>query len=267
MTITVNTAIRVVDEIFQPASCVERQTEPVVQAEGLSLAFGGQRVLDDVSFVLPAGGAVLLRGDNGSGKTTLLNILSGFIHPKCGSVRMCLNSRSLDATHTSPERLARAGLGRLWQDIRLFPTMTVMENVLAATAGMAGGNPFFALAAWPLVRRQEEVARDLALANLELVGIADRAASSGDRLSVGQMKRVAIARLLQAGAELLLLDEPLAGLDEESAEVLIKLLNELNEQQGKSLLVVEHQHERMAPVCNETWFLADGKLDTGGMAK
>jgi len=260
-----DTAIQAMNETIQPVPHIEKQVEPVVQAEGIHLAFGGQRVLDDVFFELPAGGAVLLRGDNGSGKTTLLNVLSGFIHPERGKVRMCLNGRSLNAPHTSPERLARAGLGRLWQDIRLFPTMTVMENVLAATAGMAGINPFFALAAWPLVRRQEKAAQDRALANLELVGMANRANSSGDKLSVGQMKRVAIARLLQAGAELLLLDEPLAGLDEGSAQGLIKLLNELNEQQGKALLVVEHQHERMAPVCNRTWYLANGKLITEGM--
>jgi branched-chain amino acid transport system ATP-binding protein len=258
---------RAMDETFRPATRLERWVEPVIQAENLSLAFGGQRLLDEVSFVLPPVGAVLLRGDNGSGKTTLLNVLSGFIRPERGSIYMHLNDRNVDAVHTSPERLARSGLGRLWQDIRLFPTMTVMENVLTATTGMAGGNPVLALAAWPLVRRQERAARERALANLELVGMAERATSSGDRLSVGQMKRVAIARLLQAGAELLLLDEPLAGLDKKSAEGLISLLNQLNERQGKTLLVVEHQHERMAPVCNETWYLADGKLVTVEMAE
>ena len=254
------------------AKTVETQTvsvgftdnaRPVARAERVHLAFGGHCILNGVSFDLAQERAVLLRGDNGSGKTTLLNTLSGFLRPDKGQIHLNLNGRSFDAVRTQPERLARAGLGRLWQDIRLFPTMTVLENVLAASAGLIGLNPALALAAWPVSRRQERRAREKAFANLELVGMADRANSSGDKLSVGQMKRVAIARMLQSEAELMLLDEPLAGLDRDSVDGLISLLNRLNQDQGKTLFIVEHQHEQMAPICHETWNLEDGKLHTG----
>lgn len=234
-----------------------------VRSEQLSLAFGGLHVLDDVSFTVPRGGAVLLRGENGSGKTTLLNVLSGFLCPDSGHISFRLNGDDLESARTSPERLARAGLGRLWQDIRLFPTMTVLENVLAATPGLIGQNPALAMVLWPVVRKQDRQARERALFYLEIVGMADRVGSLGDRLSGGQMKRVALARLLQGGADLLLLDEPLAGLDQESAEKLVALLHDLNKNHGKTLLIVEHQHERVAPVCNETWYLANGKLNCG----
>lgn len=250
----------IIEGIAAPQHSAQRPW--AVQAIDVTLSFGGQRILDNVSFSLGTGAAVLLRGDNGSGKTTLLNLLSGFIAPNRGRVQLQLNGKTLDPARASAERLARAGMGRLWQDIRLFPTMTVLENVMAATAGMTGHNPALALTAWPVVRRQEKAARERALANLERVGMADRAGSSADKLSVGQMKRVALARLLQAEADLWLLDEPLAGLDRESAESLIRLLDDLNDNYGKTFLVVEHQHERLAPVCRETWYLGDGELLT-----
>jgi energy-coupling factor transporter ATP-binding protein EcfA2 len=110
------------------------------------------------------------------------------------------------------------------------------------------------------VLRLERAARERARHNLALVGMADREASSGEMLSAGQMKRVALARLLQAEAELWLLDEPLAGLDRNSAESLLELLHALNNDHEKTMLVVEHQHERMAPICDRVWFLADGRL-------
>ena len=220
--------------------------------------------MDGLSFDLPALGAVLLRGDNGSGKTTLLNVLSGMLRPDQGALHACLGGRHWNLLRMSPERIARSGVGRLWQDIRLFPTMTVMENVLAATPGLAGLNPLQALLARGKVNRQERIAREQALYNLELVGMADRSKSTGERLSLGQMKRVAIARLLQSGSLLMLLDEPLAGLDHRAADDLLCLLEDLNRRQGKTLLIVEHQHERVRGLCGETWYLSDGKVISDG---
>lgn len=241
------------------------RSDYVTQAKGVSLAFGGQRILDDISFSIRPGQAVLLRGDNGSGKTTMLNVLTGFIRPDKGHLFFRFNGEQVDVTKASPERIARHGLGRLWQDVRLFPTMTVLENVLAATPGLMGQNPFMAMAAWPLSRRQERQARESALHFLSLVGMADRANSSGDKLSLGQMKRVALARLLQTGAIFLLLDEPLAGLDKESAETLISTLQTLRTKEGKSMLIVEHQHEKVSGLCDETWYLSGGKLSFSGV--
>jgi len=231
-----------------------------VRTMDLRLAFGGNRVLDGLRLTLRAGEAVLLRGENGSGKTTLLNVLSGLIRPDAGSVVLYLKGRDRDVARSSPEQLACCGLGRLWQDIRLFPTMTVLDNVLAASPELLNRTALAGIVFWPLVRRQERAARERALHNLALVGMEDRAGSSADMLSVGQMKRVALARLLQSEADFWLLDEPLAGLDQESASGLLKLLEKLNNGHGKTMLIVEHQHERMAPICARTCFLADGRL-------
>lgn len=252
-------------ESAQLGASVVEASKCAVRAEGLRLAFGGHRVLDGLCLDLHAGEAVLLRGENGSGKTTLLNVLTGLIRPDAGRILMCLNGNEIDAIRISPERLARCGVGRLWQDIRLFPTMSALENVLAATPGLLGSTAVASVAAWPWLRQREGAARERARHNLAQVGMTDRADSSADMLSVGQMKRVALARLLQAEASLWLLDEPLAGLDQESAESLLRLLVKLKHDHGKTLLVVEHQHERMAPICDHTWFLADGRLHEGAM--
>lgn len=232
----------------------------VAMAEDLELSFGGQRILDRVTFSLEARRSVLLRGDNGAGKTTLLNVLSGYIRPDRGRVRLCLKGREFDLSTSDPVEIARAGVGRLWQDIRLFPTMTATENVMVATPRFAHRGMVTTTVAWPGVRRSEEHARKRALENLAAVGMADRAMSSADKLSVGQMKRVAIARLLQSDAEVWLLDEPLAGLDQHSASEFISLLDRLRRDTGRTLVIIEHQHEQVAPVCDETWYLENGSL-------
>lgn len=228
-----------------------------VFAKHLGLAFGGQKIFEDAAFSFPKAGTVLLRGDNGSGKTTLLNLLSGLLRPDAGLLGIRLKNRVYNPASSGPEDLARAGLGRLWQDIRLFPTMTVLENVISATQMLAGQNPLMVLAAWPLVRRQEKEAKERVLANLEIVGMVDRADSSADMLSAGQMKRVALARLLQAEAEVWLLDEPLAGLDQDSANSFLRLLKKLKRASSKTIIIVEHQYEKIAPICDQVWQLQD----------
>jgi len=231
-----------------------------LHAQGIAIAFGGQHVLRGVDLDLRGGQIALLRGPNGCGKTTLLNILSGFLRPDAGTATLAFNGIQADILREPPDRLARLGIARLWQDIRLFPTMTVLDNVLAASPHAIGINPVVALFALGRVRRQEREYREMALHWLNLLGMADRADSSGDKLSVGQSKRVAIARLLQTGAQVLLLDEPLAGLDRESAEKLVHDLNRLADTTHKAMLIVEHNHDVIVPVCDIRLTLGDGRL-------
>jgi ABC-type branched-subunit amino acid transport system ATPase component len=230
-----------------------------VEARDVVVAFGGQTVLDGVRFVLNAGEMVLLRGENGSGKTVLFNVLSGYLSPDQGDVRIEVDDLCVNPAATSPERLARLGVGRLWQDIRLFSTMTVLDNVLASTFGLWGENPILAVVARLAVARQERRARARALDNLEAVGMADRAHSSCDMLSVGQMKRVALARLLQMEASLLLLDEPMAGLDATGAATLAGDLARLRDA-GKTILVVEHRTAALIGVADRAWYLHQGRI-------
>ncbi len=245
------------------SSLVPAEAEPIhvrLHAEGIAIAFGGQQVLRGVDIDLSGGQIALLRGPNGCGKTTLLNILSGFLKPDAGTASLAFNGTQVDILRESPDRLARLGIARLWQDTRLFPTMTVLENVLAASPHAIGINPAIALFALGRVKRQERAFREQALGWLDLLGMADRVESSGDKLSVGQSKRVAIARLLQTGAQVLLLDEPLSGLDCESAEKLVHDLNRLADTTHKAMLIVEHNHDAITPVCDIRLTLEDGRL-------
>ncbi|MCX8490640.1 MAG: ATP-binding cassette domain-containing protein [Cyclobacteriaceae bacterium] len=231
-----------------------------LKAEGIYIAFGGQQVLRGANLDLAGGQIALLRGPNGCGKTTLLNILSGFLKPDIGKANFECNGILINILNKTPDQLARLGLARLWQDIRLFPTMTVLENVLAASPHAIGINPARALFALSKVKQQEREFREQALAWLEMLGIADRADSSGDKLSVGQSKRVAIARLLQTGAKILLLDEPLAGLDCDAATKLVEDLNRLADATHRAMLVVEHNQDAITPVCDLRYTLNNGVL-------
>lgn len=231
-----------------------------VEVRAVDVAFGGQKVLDGISIDLRPGELALLRGENGSGKTVLLNVLSGYLAPDRGSVRVQLGGEWIDTARSSPEHLARRGLGRLWQDIRLFPSMSVIDNVLAGTARMLGEHPMFALLARPAVLRQERAACARALQNLALVGMADRASSSCDMLSVGQMKRIALARLLQMQASLLLLDEPFAGLDAVAVASFARDLDRLRREHGKTILVVEHRHDIVSRIADRVWTMVNGHI-------
>jgi ABC-type branched-subunit amino acid transport system ATPase component len=203
-------------------------------------------------------------GPNGAGKSLLLNIISGWMIPNEGTVLLRLNGgRIMQATKARPESLARAGLGRLWQDIRLHPHLSVLESVLLATPHLLTQDPFYALAGLPYVRKQEREARDRAMHCLAHFGLDGRANSLCGQLSVGEMKRVALARLLQMEARLWLLDEPLAGVDDATAEVLIEDFRALQKQHF-TLLIVEHQGEKLAAIAGRTWFLQDGRLTVQG---
>lgn len=248
-----------------PARCQAMPSEvrpapAQLRVQGIAIAFGGQRVLNGVDMELYGGQIALLRGANGCGKTTLLNILSGFLKPDAGQATLGFNGGTVNILRQSSDRLARQGIARLWQDIRLFSTMTVLENVLAASPHALGIHPFAALFAPNKIRRQERAFREQAMHWLDVLGMADRAHSSGDKLSVGQSKRVAIARLLQTGAQILLLDEPLAGLDRTSADKLVHDLNRLADTTHKAMLVVEHNHDAITPVCDIRFTLEEGRL-------
>lgn len=263
MTTHVYTILNRSDDILmsRPLATVDSGLKRVrLCAEGLALAFGGQQVLRGVNLDITGGQIALLCGSNGCGKTTLLNILSGFLKPDAGNVSLVFNNTHVNVLNETPDRLARLGIARLWQDIRIFPTMTVLDNVLAASPHTIGINPFIALFALGRVKHQERIFREQAMDWLDLLGMADRAASSGDKLSVGQTKRVAIARMLQTGAKMLLLDEPLAGLDRESAEKLVHDLNRLADTTHKAMLIVEHNHDAITPICDIRLTLENGCL-------
>lgn len=250
----------------------------VLSTRGIHKAFGGQIVLDDVSLDLRAGEVVLLKGENGSGKTTLLNILTGNLEPDRGEVHVDLDGskerfvwprqwwKELNPfDHFTPERLAWEGVGRVWQDIRLFPTMTTLENVAVAAQHQKGENPLFALAS-PASIQEEKKNQQQSAAWLCKLGLGGRLDSSCDKISLGQMKRVAIARAIHAGAKVLFLDEPLSGLDKTGVSEVMKYLEDLVQQHSITLVIVEHVYNipTIMKLADTVWTLSNGRLSMNG---
>ena len=217
---------------------------------------------------------MLLRGENGSGKTTLLNILTGNLEPDMGELHISINgSREIFGfpkpwwkelnpfDHFTPERLAWEGIGRAWQDIRLFPTMTTLENVSIAAQKQKGENPLFALIS-PLSKNEDTLNKENASEWLRKIGLGDRLDSSCDKISLGQMKRVAIARAIQAGAKVLFLDEPLSGLDKHGISEVMSYLEALVRENSITLVIVEHVFNipTALKLADTVWTLSNGKM-------
>ena len=212
----------------------------LLRALGLSKAFGGQVVLDNVGLELRQGEVVLLRGENGSGKTTLLNILTGNLEPDAGEIHYLADGSPRSYRfprrwwqelnpfdHFTPEFVAREGIGRTWQDVRLFGSQTLRDNLAVATPGHPGENPLLALFAPHCAAGREAEINQTADAMLARLGLAGREDSSADKISLGQSKRIAIARAVLTDAKILFLDEPLAGLDRQGIDDLLALLQYL----------------------------------------
>lgn len=247
----------------------------LLKARDLRKSFGGQVVLDGVDLELYKGDVVLLRGENGSGKTTLLNILTGNLEPDAGTLHYLADStpRSYHFPrrwwqdlnpfdHFTPEFVAREGMGRTWQDVRLFATQSLRDNIAVAEPGHPGENPIITLLASRRSARREEIVNRKADVILARLGLAGRETSSADKVSLGQSKRVAIARAVAAGARILFLDEPLAGLDPQGITDILQLLEELVYKNDVTLVIVEHvfNQPHLRRLVSVDWLLAGGKL-------
>lgn len=211
-----------------------------LQASGIVMAFGGVVALDGVDFWVDEGAAVGLLGQNGSGKTTLLNVITGQLVPQKGSVTF--NGRSM--LGLAPNEYARAGIGRVFQSVQVFPRLTVQENITLAQ-----------IAAGRQEKASSALARD-ALRRLRLTELTDEFARD---ISYGHQRLLEIAMALAAGAELILLDEPTAGLAPALVETVIDCLRELNAN-GTSLVLIEHETEVVFRVCQTVWVLNEGRV-------
>jgi ABC-type branched-subunit amino acid transport system ATPase component len=214
-------------------------------------------------------------GTTGQVKTTLLNILSGNLEPDAGVIEFAVNSHAEHITfprpwwrelnpldHFTPERVAKEGVGRTWQDIRLFPTLDLQNNIAVALPRQIGENPAWAVLRRTAVKRQEQENLSHAHYLLSEVGLEERDISSADRISLGQSKRVAIARAVHAGAKVLFLDEPFAGLDNEGISQILQLIDSINSQHKVTVVIVEHVFHIPLLLTHATtvWTLARGEI-------
>jgi branched-chain amino acid transport system ATP-binding protein len=233
-------------------------TAPALTVESVSRSFGAVRAVQDVSFALPPGGLTCLIGPNGAGKSTLVHCAAGFLQPDTGTVH--LGDR--DVTRWPPHRRARAGLGIVFQVMRA-PHLDVLASTMIGChawtrTGFVGG-----ILRPPWQWREERRIRDEAERALELVGLEQRARDPADSLPLGQLRLLSVARALAQRPEVLLLDEPVAGLRAGEKRQLSRVFADLREA-GLTMLLIEHDMQFVGSVADRVIVLDRGRLIADG---
>jgi len=231
---------------------------PSLGCEGLSKSFDGTQALQDVRLEFPATGIVALIGPNGAGKTTLLNVLTGFLRPDAG--RFFLGEREL--TGLAPHRIARLGIARTFQDLRLISQVPVLENVLLARPNQKGERLLPALLRFG-VAQEESRNREQAMRWLRFVGLDQKASEAAGELSYGQQKLLTLACCLASEGRILLLDEPVAGVHPDMVSQILDLLRQLRDQ-GRLVVFIEHDIAAVRHVADLVIVMDEGRIIAQG---
>ncbi|HKT44798.1 MAG TPA: ABC transporter ATP-binding protein [Gaiellaceae bacterium] len=210
--------------------------EPLLQTFSLRKEFGGLVAVDDVDFTVPNGSVVSLIGPNGAGKTTFFNMLTGVYKPTSGQLAFA----GEDLTGKPPHAYTQRGIGRTFQNIRLFQNMTALENVLVGMHTRLKGNLFEAIARTPRVKHEEQAARERARELLRFCGLLRKDNEIGRNLSYGDQRRLEVARALATQPKLVLLDEPTAGMNPQETIEFTDFVARLRTERGLTVLLIEH---------------------------
>lgn len=227
----------------------------VLETKSLNKSFGGIVVADNIDLTLPAGRIVGLIGPNGAGKTSLFNLISGVVKPDSGSVT--LDGRSLN--RCKAYQRARLGLSRTWQNLRLFPSLSVLDNLMVAPRDYAAESLLRLVFTPGRVREAEARNRAKALEILERTRLSAVAQTPAADLTFGQQKLVGVARALMNDARCLLLDEPMAGVEGHAYETMQNVVRAVAAT-GVAVCVVEHNVAFIRDLCDEGIFMFAGKV-------
>jgi len=217
----------------------------ILTLDHVSKEFGGLAALSNISFQLQKGEILGIIGPNGAGKTTLFNLITGIFPPSSGQI--LYNERNLIGL--KPYQVTKLGLARTFQNIKLFDQMTALENVMVGAHSRTKAGIWAGIFRPPAQRQEEERTRKRAQELLALVGIADSSETPAGALAYGKQRRLEIARALAAEPEILLLDEPAAGMNENETDDLEKLIKTINEM-GKTILLIEHDMNLVMNICH-----------------
>jgi branched-chain amino acid transport system ATP-binding protein len=209
---------------------------PLLLAEKVRKEFGGLVATNDVDFTIPPGAIVSLIGPNGAGKTTFFNMLTGVYKPTAGRIVF----DHIDVTDKPPHAITELGVGRTFQNIRLFQHMTAIENVLVGMHSRLRGGIFGSILRTPRVRREEREAYDQARELLRFSGLRGRGNEMARNLPYGDQRRLEVARALATRPKLLLLDEPTAGMNPQETADFTSFVRGLREERGLTVLLIEH---------------------------
>ena len=222
---------------------------PILATRNLGLDIGGAHIVVDVSLEVRAGELVGIIGPNGAGKTTLFNLLSGLMRPTAGSVELS----GTDITGEPPYRRTRAGIGRTFQVSSVFAQLSALENVRLAADAELGDT----MKIW---RRAASVGTERAEQALDRVGLASRKDWHAGLLSQGDKRKLEIAMLLAGDPRVILLDEPMAGVSVEDVDDLVALIRAIHQEEGKTVLMVEHRMEVVVGLAQRIAVMHHGAL-------
>jgi branched-chain amino acid transport system ATP-binding protein len=228
----------------------------LLTAENITKVFGGLVAVEDVTFEVPERGIVSIIGPNGAGKTTFFNMLTGLYRPTYGRIRF--DGRNV--TGRRPDLIMKDGMARTFQNIRLFATMTALENVMVGQNSRMRAGLFGSILRLPRVRREEQAIEEKARETLAYVGIAEsQFEQMSINLSYGDQRRLEIARALASDPKLLLLDEPTAGMNPQESAALTSFMRKMRDERGLTILLIEHDMQVIMEVSEHITVLDHGQ--------
>jgi len=227
----------------------------MIELKNVTMKFGGVVAINNLSFKVSLGETFGLIGPNGAGKTTVFNIITGHYKPTSGKVFF----KNEDITGKSPDYIVKLGIARTFQNIRLFGSMSVLENVLIGFHNHMDYNFFEALFRFPKFFKEEERFKKEALLILKILGLEKKTNYKATSLSYGEQRKVEIARALATSPSLLLLDEPAAGMNPKESDELANILDVIKKEFDLTILLIEHDMKFVQKVCNRVLVLDYGK--------
>lgn len=228
----------------------------ILTAENLTIRFGGLVAVQNFSLSVPSNDVVGLIGPNGAGKTTVFNLITGVYKPNEGKVQL----EQKDLTGAGAHVIARSGIARTFQNIRLFSGLTVLENTIAALSWLRRGKNLASLLGLPKAVAQEKKLLEQARETLKFVGLAEFEDWEATALPYGLQRKLEIARALMTKPRVLLLDEPAAGMNPTEKDELAVLVREICEQRGLGILLIEHDMKFVMNLCSRITVLDHGEV-------
>jgi branched-chain amino acid transport system ATP-binding protein len=235
---------------------IEAGSPHLLEVSNLAKSFRGLRALQAVNLYVDSGETLGVIGPNGAGKTTLFNCLSGFIHPSEGSI--IFGDKNI--TGLRMPAITRLGIARTFQNIRLFGSMSVLDNVRTAQQLRTRFGELEFILGLESFRRKERLLTEQAMAHLELFGLADYAQRQAANLAYGMQRRLEIARALATDPQLLLLDEPAAGMNHSETDALHQMILEVKRRLGITIILVEHDMRLVMNMCDRITVLNYGRV-------
>jgi branched-chain amino acid transport system ATP-binding protein len=231
-------------------------SEPLLALEQCSVYFGGLKAVDDVNLQVNRGDLVGLIGPNGAGKTTVFNVITGVYPPTSGSIRFAGHSIGGRPTH----RITGLGIARTFQNIRLFPNLSVLDNMRVACRLRMRSPIAAAILRTPGFLREEAAIEARARRLLSVLGLEQDAEARSTSLPYGEQRRLEIARALATEPQLLLLDEPAAGMNPQEKMELMRLIRRLRDEFGVTILLIEHDMKVVMGICERITVLDYGEV-------